>query len=205
VDGVVLGHPNYNQNRSDIATFFPGRCNSGGAVGFFYLDTTKLTDGVHTISWVAYDNVGHGDGLGSRYFTVFNGGPTAAPADPGGTAGISPAAIATPAAVTVRRGLDLQSEPEALVAEADGAYSMAMEELGRIELEIGAVRGHQIINGEARHLPIGSTLKDGVFYWDAGPGFLGRYELRFERPDGSVATVQVNIQPKTTPRRRAPQ
>jgi hypothetical protein len=79
---------------------------------------------------------------------------------------------------------------------------MTMEELGRIELEIGAVRGYQIINGEARHLPIGSTLQDGVFYWEAGPGFLGQHELRFERSDGSIGTVHVNIQPKTMPRRR---
>ena len=80
---------------------------------------------------------------------------------------------------------------------------MTMEELGRIELEIGAVSGYQIINGEAHHLPIGSTLKDGVFYWGAGPGFLGPYELRFERPGGAVAAVHVNIQPMTTPLRRA--
>jgi hypothetical protein len=72
VDGVGMGHPTYNQYRSDIATFFPGLANSNGAVGFFYLDTTKLTNGVHTISWVVYDNQGRGDGIGSRYFTVEN-------------------------------------------------------------------------------------------------------------------------------------
>ena len=72
VDGVPMGHPTYNQYRSDIATFFPGLANSNGAVGFFYLDTTKLTNGVHTISWVVYDNQGRGDGIGSRYFTVQN-------------------------------------------------------------------------------------------------------------------------------------
>ena len=203
VDGVTMGHPNYNQYRSDIATFFPGRCNTPGPVGFFYIDTTQLANGVHTISWNAYDNVGHGDGLGSRYFTVFNSGGTASPADAGNSSAVSPAAIATPAAVTVRRSLDLQAVPEALVADADGAYSVTMEELGRIELQIGAVRGYQIINGEAHHLPIGSTLRAGVFYWGAGPGFLGPYELRFDRPDGTVAAVHVNIQPKTTPQRRA--
>ena len=72
VDNVAVGHPTYNQYRSDIATFFPGLANSNGAVGFFYLDTTKLTNGVHTISWVVYDNQGRGDAIGSRYFTVEN-------------------------------------------------------------------------------------------------------------------------------------
>jgi len=48
-------------------------------VGFYYLDTTALANGVHTISWNVFDNVGHGDGIGSRYFNVFNsGGPVAA-------------------------------------------------------------------------------------------------------------------------------
>jgi hypothetical protein len=70
VDGVSLGHPIYNQYRSDIAMFFPGLANSNGAVGFFMLDTTKLTNGVHTISWVVSDNQGRTDGIGSRYFTV---------------------------------------------------------------------------------------------------------------------------------------
>ncbi len=51
VDGVAIGHPAYNQYRSDIANFFPGRCNSGGAIGFFMMDTTTLTNGTHTISW----------------------------------------------------------------------------------------------------------------------------------------------------------
>src|SRR5258708_3350307 len=43
IDGQVVGHPTYNQFRSDIATLFPGYTNSGGAVGFFHLNTTTLT------------------------------------------------------------------------------------------------------------------------------------------------------------------
>ncbi len=200
LDGAAMtGHPTYNQFRSDIAGLFPGRCNSNGAIGFFYIDTTQITNGVHTISWVAYDNINHNDGLGSRFFTVFNAGGMAAPADAGTTLPAAP----TPAAVTLRQGYDLRSAPQRLEAGPDGAFSVTMPELGRIELAIGAIRGHQIINGQESHLPVGSTLKDGVFYWGAGPGFLGSYELRFERPDGAVAAVHVNIQPKTTARPRA--
>lgn len=72
VDGAPLGHPVYNQYRSDIATTFPNYTNSQGAVGFFYLDTTKLANGQHTISWVVYDDHNRGEGIGSRYFTVAN-------------------------------------------------------------------------------------------------------------------------------------
>jgi len=51
---------------------FPGLNNSNGAVGYFMLDTRTLSNGVHTIEWVARDNAGNAQGMGSRYFTVKN-------------------------------------------------------------------------------------------------------------------------------------
>ena len=72
VDGVLVGHPVYNNFRSDIASLFPGYTNTNGAVGFFSLDTRTLANGVHTIAWVVRDNAGNASGIGSRYFTVFN-------------------------------------------------------------------------------------------------------------------------------------
>jgi hypothetical protein len=36
------------------------------------LDTTLLTNGVHTIAWGVVDDAGNGQGIGSRYFTVSN-------------------------------------------------------------------------------------------------------------------------------------
>ena len=166
VDGVTLGHPTYNRYRSDIATLFPGLANSNGAVGFFYIDTTTLANGMHTISWAASDSAGHTDGLGSRYFTVLNSGGVAAPAN-----ATRPSTRKAPRSIEIR-------------------------ELDRIELEVEASDGFLIVNGERRPLPIGSTLKDGVFYWQAGPGFLGEYELQFERPGEPPLLVKVNIQPR---------
>ena len=165
VDGVTLGHPTYNQYRSDIATLFPGLANSNGAVGFFYIDTTTLANGMHTISWVAYDSAGHGDGLGSRYFTVLNSGGMAAEAE---------ATSHHPALRNTARSID-------------------MRELDRLELEVGADTGYLLVNGEQRPLPIGSTLRDGVFYWQAGPGFLGEYQLVFERPGAEPMPVKVTV------------
>jgi hypothetical protein len=72
IDGVPAGQPTYNQRRSDIETLFPGYANSTGAVGYFYLDTTTLANGIHTIMWLATDDQGRTDGLGSRYFWVQN-------------------------------------------------------------------------------------------------------------------------------------
>ena len=72
VDGVKLGHPGYNIPRQDIAALFPGYANSNGAAAIFTLDTTSFSNGVHTIYWIATDNAGNSEGIGSRYFTVQN-------------------------------------------------------------------------------------------------------------------------------------
>jgi glucose/arabinose dehydrogenase len=72
VDGVPRGQAGYNQFRADIARLFPGYGNANGAVGYFYLDTTTLANGIHTIAWSVTDNLGRADGIGSRYFWVQN-------------------------------------------------------------------------------------------------------------------------------------
>jgi uncharacterized repeat protein (TIGR03803 family) len=72
IDGVPKGTALYNLHRDDIATLFPGYSNSSGAVGVFTIDTTTLTNGVHTIAWSVTDDMGRTDGIGSRYFTVLN-------------------------------------------------------------------------------------------------------------------------------------
>ena len=191
LDGVAVGHPTYNQFRNDIATLFPGYANSNGAVGFFYIDTTKLANAVHTISWNAFDNLGRGAGLGSRYFTVLNAGggtitePEEAP---------TPESLAGP--VTLRSGYDRNAPALAIAPNASGAYTIEMDQLGRIELSLGASKGYQVVGNEAADLPLGSTLKAGVFYWQAPLAFLGKYELVFERPDGTQMHVFVNIVPK---------
>ncbi len=158
IDGVVQGHPSYNQTRSDIANSFPGLCNSNGAIGFFYIDTTQLTNGMHTIGWLVYDNQGRGDGIGSRFFNVFNS---------------SIGSAAEPES----------SEPQQSLATAgaQSAEQIEIEELGRIELPVGAHSGYMLVREELRPLPAGSTLRDGVFYWQLGPGFLGSYELVFDQ------------------------
>jgi uncharacterized repeat protein (TIGR01451 family) len=72
IDNMFVGHPTYNQPRLDIETLFPGYQNTNGAVGYFYIDTTTLANGVHTISWVVRDSAQNAQGIGSRYFTVQN-------------------------------------------------------------------------------------------------------------------------------------
>jgi len=86
VDGVQVGNlstaPNvYNQYRVDVATAFPGLNNTGGPgageggpVGAFFLNTAAYANGVHTIYWIATDDAGAADGIGSRYFNILNAG-----------------------------------------------------------------------------------------------------------------------------------
>jgi uncharacterized repeat protein (TIGR01451 family) len=195
LDGQLAAHPTYNNFRSDIATLFPGYANSMAAVGFFHLNTTTLANGVHTISWNVFDSAGHGEGLGSRYFNVLNtsaGSSEAAPEDV-----ISESA--TNDGVRLRNGLDVDGETQPVTPDPDGVYAITMEEVGRIELHLGATSGNMHVLDETHSLPIGSTLKGGVFYWQAGPGFLGEYTMQFERPDGTRIPVRVNIVPKRFP------
>lgn len=72
IDGVVVGHPRYGLFRADIAALFPGYTNSDGAVGYFKIDTTTLSNGMHTMAWVVRDSAGRAAGIGSRFFHVFN-------------------------------------------------------------------------------------------------------------------------------------
>ncbi|MDQ3487368.1 MAG: hypothetical protein M3468_06500, partial [Acidobacteriota bacterium] len=44
------------------------------AIGSFDLDTTTLTNGIHTLEWRVTDSAGNVQGIGSRYFYVQNGG-----------------------------------------------------------------------------------------------------------------------------------
>jgi hypothetical protein len=190
VDGQPSGQPTYNNFRSDIATLFPGYMNSSGAVGFFRIDTTKLTNGVHTISWNVFDNAGHGDGIGSRYFNVVNGtGAVAALEEP-------PAESARLEMVALEPAVNMNPPAAPLTSDDNGNLQVDLQEMERMEIQVGASEGYMLVNGERQPLPIGSTIKDGVFYWQACPGFLGEYQLVFERPDASPLQVKATIRPK---------
>ena len=191
VDGVTLGHPTYNQYRADIANDFPGLANSNGAVGFFYVDTTTLANGMHTISWVVYDNGARGAGIGSRYFNVLNSGlgGTAAPAD-------SESVVSMEGA---NRTPKVNQQLAPMVLDNDGTVSLEVDELSQIELPMGATSGYLFVGGQRTALPIGSTLQNGTFYWQLGPGFLGDYPMVFERSDGTELRLRVRVRPRGSP------
>jgi len=210
VDGVPLGHPTYNQFRADVAAQFPGLANSNGAVGYYYLNPALIGDGLHTIAWTVTDNDGYASGIGSRFFEVLLSG-SPAPEPGSGTAAISLSVLngyrsSSSAGATFRRGFDLKKAGEALAAHGDGILRITVEEADRLELQLGPVAakskslaGYQIVRGELRKLPVGSTLdrESGTFYWQLGPGFLKDYDFVFvDETARTKSLVRVTVIPK---------
>jgi hypothetical protein len=72
IDNKPVGHPVYNNPRADIEALFPGYANTNGAVGYYKINTTQLTNGLHSISWGVTDSAGQKSGIGSRFFVVQN-------------------------------------------------------------------------------------------------------------------------------------
>ncbi len=190
LDGVSIGNAAYNLPRNDVDTLFPSYANTGGAVGYRYIDTTQLSNGIHNIAWSVTDNLGRTDGVGSRFFWVFNPGGVignAASLDRGGLTAVEP---------LFRTGYNLTTRFRSL-REID------VQELDRVEIRLpeGNWTGYEIVGAEKRSLPVGSSFDptSGVFVWQLGPGFLGDFHLEFTRPDGVPVPVNVHIGPKRGP------
>jgi hypothetical protein len=152
IDGVQAGHPVYNQHREDISTAYPSYLNSGGAVGYFFIDTTQYSNGVHTIGWTATDDHGSEDGMGSRFFTVFNSSQTAAQGLK--TAGSLIIGLGQKACYQLtselagfpqdykspvfwRAGFSVKKDLKPLYPDIRGAIGMDIEEAERVEVHLG--------------------------------------------------------------------
>ncbi|MCP4157953.1 MAG: hypothetical protein GY757_60145 [bacterium] len=195
VDGVSLGNPVYNRYREDIAGLFPDYENSGGASGYFYLDTTAYSNGVHTIAWSVEDDAGNVDGIGSRYFTVRNLG-SITPASVSRSLTLNNASfensISDQRAVEIKKGFK-RLEPQTIYPDDKGIIPIELKELERLEMHIGGasqmkeLSGCQMVGLQRCPLPVGSVLdmKKGILYWQPGPGFVGVYRLLFEYKDES--------------------
>ncbi len=161
VGGLPQGHPAYNVLRQDISSSFPGYANTQSPGGQFTLDATAFANGVHTIQWVAADNAGNTDGIGSRYFTIQNSDRSGPRSGPERAAAISVKGLAAP----------------------EGMVYLALEEL--CGATGGSDGGCVQVNGEPRMLPVGSHIsEDGMFTWDPGPAVRsGSFTFEFRRVD----------------------
>jgi hypothetical protein len=206
VDGINLGHPNYNIYRSDIANLFPGCANSNGAAGYFNLDTTVYANGVHTIQWTAADSAGNTDGIGSRYFTIQNPGSSSANSMTSQMVfdidQVSALPIDNTEPSCIVKGFNKVKSLE-IAPDRRGLYRVEIEELERLKIILASksniIAGYVVSNGKLYSLPIGSTLRRGSFYWTPGPGFLGDFMLIFvlenQRGELTRREILVNIVP----------
>jgi hypothetical protein len=212
VDGVNLGHPTYNIYRPDVAALFPGYGNTNGAGGYFDIDTTAYTNGVHSISWTATDSGGNTDGMGSRYFSILNTGISqlsaantervAAP----GLKDIIDIPLSYDDPVKLKKGYNDSHLAEEVLPDADGIVPIRCQELERIELRVShagnKVEGYLVVGQRLKRLPIGSTLESrtGKFSWIPGPGFIGTYRLVFVETDGQGEKSREEIMVMIVPR-----
>ncbi|MCP4214936.1 MAG: BACON domain-containing protein [bacterium] len=216
VDGANVGNPVYNLFREDIAALFPDYANSGGAGAKFHMDTTTYDDGMHTIAWIAVDSAGNVDGIGSRYFTIRNRGLqrtgkqnktmrlAALSRLPGKTKGLHDISL-RPEAVAVKKGFDSNRDAVFHSPGKNGNIDVSIKETEPVHINLNtgakagteywayALRGHKQVV-----LPVGSRFDSasGVFHWQPGPGFIGRYSFLFleRRRKGKIVKCLVTIQ-----------
>ena len=210
IDGVPVGNVSYNHFRPDIAQLFPGYANSNGAVGFRMIDTTALSNGVHTIAWSVTDNTGASAGIGSRYFTVSNGATATAAARASSLSSVDSHVVRegddlgpgmqAASAILGRRGWNLEAPWREYTQDPSGWTIVRGEELDRLELRLPIADGERYtgylrVGRELAPLPIGSHLDaaSGHFTWQPGVGFVGSYEFLFTRSLRGGESARQNV------------
>jgi len=211
VDGVNLGNPVYNIYRSDVASLFPGYANSDGAGGYFSIDTTGYSNGVHTIAWTATDSAGNIDGLGSRYFTIINSS-TSNSTSRSIISNHDIAKIPLEYSPTlIKHGVEGNDYQTADMNDS-GNCIINIKELEPMEIILTdcilntgnpgqRFEGYLLAGNHLKPLPAGSTLdrSRGIFYWIPGIGYYGEYHFVFvaETTRGwSKKYVPINITAK---------
>lgn len=195
IDGVPMaGNPVYNLYRSDIASGFPGYANSQAAVGYYTLDTTLFANGVHTISWSVTDNAGNSADIGSRYFRIMNivNPSTVSTATSSGPCKFYPFKQSKS---KIRR---VHISAEETIKAPQHLHSLEIKEQQRIKVEIGSgFTGFMKVGERLKRLPPGSFCDPltGVFYWQAGNGFIGEYRFIFvkRKPNGLFEKKELKI------------
>ena len=206
VDSGALVPVTFGAARTDIASAFAGFTNATKAGGAVSLDTSTLAPGTHQIGWYVVDSCGRADGIGSRFFNVATAGSaltaSAASSLAASTASGSEASLVDTASVDVSVN---GNEWHSLEPAGGGTRVVELHESDRLDLQLpssastGAMyAGYQLIAGERRPLPIGSSLDavSGRFSWHPAAGFLGAYDLLFVRSSvGGSLLVRIVIGP----------
>jgi hypothetical protein len=199
IDGQNIGSPHYNIYRLDIATLFPGYANSNGAMGYFDFDTGNYESGVHTIQWVATDNAGNRDGIGSRYFSIQNAGYNSHSASKTSASDTIPVGkthyrfsdlleipLERSVPIKMSRGYKKDAKPSVIPPDKNGITHITVPQDERIVLDLSQPAGrcyfgYMKVDQQLRPLPPGASIdaKKGILYWQPGPASLGKYQLVF--------------------------
>ncbi|MCP4151612.1 MAG: hypothetical protein GY757_27965 [bacterium] len=90
--------------------------------------------------------------------------------------------------ITVKTGSRHGDKGQKIVPGKDGKWLIKIGELERLEIDFhkkagigNPLKGFLMVGKKYRPLPIGSTLdvEQGIFYWQPGPGFVGKYRFLF--------------------------
>jgi hypothetical protein len=197
VDGVE--RPNvsgYGFARADVLGFFPfpTYANANGPGVQFSLDTTGFTDGLHTIVWVASDDLGTIQGIGSRFFTIQNGSASQAPAsetlEARSAASVQTMPQAGGAVLWERRGFDGGPWSLHFAGRVRPDVRAPRAELVEVALETwwspkscGKYAAYLLTGEVAGPLPPGASLdrQTGIFRWQPPVEFSGTYDFVFVR------------------------
>lgn len=215
IDGLDLGEATYDVFRQDVYDLFPGYENSAGSLAYYDLNTTGYDNGMHTVHFIAGDNAGNTEGIGSRYFNIYNLGSINSRSLEStreqyrySKAQIAEIAVDTAEPVTILKGYQTDMIPGILYPGDSGKIDIEIKETERIEIRLSerdanfTYTGYLKVGKQLWPLPIGSTLdtEGGIFYWSPGPGFIGLYRLVFigKGPDGEMnkKLIDVKIVPK---------
>jgi hypothetical protein len=163
------------------------------------VNTTTLTNGVHSIFWLATASNGQQDGIGSRFFSVANSslgagvhGSDLAARDADHIGRVESPALMLPErgewphalvadvnavpierrAIVGRRGFDLSAPLQSFAVTAEGRATIDGEELDRIELHLGGpgYTGYTRAGDALGPLPIGSTIDPATGVFTWGVG-----------------------------------
>lgn len=177
IDGATVGTPVGWTSRTDLTTLFPSGFSSlSSTLAVLPIDTTSLTNGVHTIAWGVVSTNGESAGIGSRYFTVANGSGVQAALegieDQGATGG--------PGMQTTRAGVEGPLVMAAMRANGAPAPPLGAE-VDAAPLERASISGRRGYDLDApfRLLPVSASGRTVVYGEE-----LDRFELRLRDADG---------------------
>ncbi len=226
VDGTARGNPTYNQQSLGHRHALPRLCQFEWRHRVQPARTPRRCRTAPTrSSWVVTDNLGNSEGIGSRFFTVQNGtsaltsagtveGSSMAVASVGEALGQTVETVSEVPAdyslVEVRKVTSDDKTPELVFPEWSGEIRVRTRETEQVEVKLASqfddgkasYEGYVVVGGRMRPLPVGSSLdtNTGLFTWQPGPGFLGRYEFVFLRTGANGIKTRIPVNLRISPK-----